>query len=80
MIIATIANRKFKLKNLAAAEQLLKIMDETEILDDPWVGHKKIYFVEKNPSHEMSISFLPGEPITEEEYKKLKDAEEVKKQ
>ena len=74
MIIATIGHQKYKLKDITAAEQLLKIINESVPVDDHYISGKPTVYAALNTAPEMKLSIVQGDLITDEELDRLNAA------
>lgn len=75
MIIATIGHYKYKLKDITAAEQLLKIINDSVPVADHFIKGNGTVFSISNYSTEMSLSIFQGDLISDEYLEKLRDEE-----
>lgn len=71
MIIATIGSNRFKLKDFAAAEQLMKILAESIPVDNHYMSKKGYVYSASDDAPELNLSIVQGDLLTDEELKKL---------
>lgn len=75
MIIATIGHQQYKLKDIAAAEQLLKIFNDSLPVQEHYMRKSRTVFSILKSSSEMCLSIIQGEIISDEDLEELKDQE-----
>lgn len=71
MIIATIGHYHYKLKDITAAEQLLKILDEAIPADDNYLPKRGFFYTRSEAANEIRLAIIQGDLLTDEELKKL---------
>ncbi|MDI1363145.1 hypothetical protein [Methylotenera sp.] len=80
MIIAAFGHYKYKLKDIADAEQLLKIINDSVQVDEHYLrGSGSIFSILKNSS-QMNLSIIQSDLISEEDLEKLREQELQKAQ
>lgn len=75
MIIATIGHQQYKLKDMTAAEQLLKIFNDSLPVEEHYMRKSRNVFSILKSSSEMRLSIIQGEIISDEDLEKLKEQE-----
>ena len=71
MIIATIGHHHYKLKDMTAAEQLLKILAEAIPADNHYLSRRGMAYSASDEAPDLKLSIVQGDLLTDEELKKL---------